>query len=70
MGRLVRDSNLGTREARRKLNARKVPYWRLIVEGIHLGYYKGNNSGKWYVKTRTPEGKYTWQAIGSTKLLH
>lgn len=66
MGRLVRDSNMGTREARRRLTVRKVPYWRLIVEGIHLGYYKGNNSGKWYVKTRTPEGKYTWQAIAST----
>lgn len=66
MGRLVRDSNMGTREARRKLAVRKIPYWRLIVEGIHLGYYKGSNSGKWYVKTRTPEGKYTWQAIGST----
>jgi integrase len=65
MGRLVRDSNMGTREARRKLATRKVPYWRLIVEGIHLGYYKGSNSGKWYVKTRTPQGKYTWQAIGS-----
>ena len=67
MGRLVRDSNMGTREARRRLTVRKVPYWRLIVEGIHLGYYKGSDSGgKWYVKTRTPEGKYTWQAIGST----
>jgi integrase len=66
MGRLVRDSNMGTREARRKLAVRKVPYWRLIIEGIHLGYYKGSNSGKWYVKTRTPEGKYAWQAIGST----
>jgi integrase len=65
MGRLVRDANMGTREARRKLAVRKVPYWRLIVEGIHLGYYKGSNSGKWYVKTRTPQGKYTWQAIGS-----
>jgi len=65
MGRLVRDSNMGTREARRKLVARKVPYWRLIVEGIHLGYYKGSTSGKWYVKTRTTEGKYTWQVIGS-----
>src|SRR3990167_7451298 len=65
MGRLVRDSNMGTREARRKLTARKVPYWRLIVEGNHLGNYKGSTSGKWYVKTRTPEGKYTWQVLGS-----
>jgi integrase len=65
MGRLVRDSKMGTREARRKLDIRKVPYWRLIVEGIHLGYYKGsNNNAKWCVKIRTSEGKYIWRTLG------
>lgn len=63
MGRLVRDSRLETREARRKLGARKEPYWRLIVEGIHLGYYKGSIGGTWYVRGRLPAGKYLWRSI-------
>lgn len=64
MSRLVRDAKLETREARRKLQKRKVPYWRIVVEGIHLGYYKGKHNGMWYAKARTPEGKYIWLALG------
>lgn len=64
MSRLVRDARLETREARRKLQKRKVPYWRIVVEGIHLGYYKGKHNGMWYVKARSPEGKYAWLALG------
>src|SRR3990167_10921874 len=64
MSRLVRDARLETREARRRLPKRKIPYWRVVIEGIHLGYYKGKNNGMWYAKARTPEGKYIWQSLG------
>src|SRR5579864_2471193 len=64
MSRLVRDTRLETREARRRLPKRKVPYWRVVIEGIHLGYYKGKNNGMWYAKARSPEGKYTWLSLG------
>lgn len=63
MGRLIRDHRLETREARRRLSARKEPYWRLIIEGIHLGYYKGSNGGTWYTRVRPPEGKYIWKSL-------
>lgn len=45
MGRLVRDSRLESRDARSRLKARKEPYWRLISEGVHLGYYHGDRGG-------------------------
>lgn len=64
MGRLVREARLETREARRRLTIQKIPHWRLIIEGIHLGYYKGKNGGIWYIKARTPEGKYVWRKLG------
>lgn len=62
MGRLVRDARLETREARRRLKTQKEPHWRLIVEGVHLGYYKGANGGMWYARVRR-EKKYYWEAL-------
>jgi hypothetical protein len=66
MGRLVRDARLETREARRRLPARREPHWRLIIEGVHLGYYKGSNGGMWYARVRLPEKKYRWEAIATS----
>lgn len=62
MGRLVRDARLETREARRRLKTQKEPHWRLIVEGVHLGYYKGANGGMWYARVRR-EKKYYWESL-------
>ncbi len=65
MGRLVRDSRLESREARSRLQARKEPYWRLLSEGIHLGYYRGDRGGMWHARIRTLDGKrYVKAAIG------
>ena len=65
MGRLVRDSRLESREARSRLKARKEPYWRLISENIHLGYYRGERGGVWHARIRTLDGKrYVKTAIG------
>ena len=52
MGRAVRDTRLDKREARLKLAPRKEPYWRLVSEGAHLGYYRGNRVGKWVARFR------------------
>lgn len=65
MGRLVRDSRLESREARSRLKARKEPYWRLISEGVHLGYYRGDRGGIWHARIRTLDGRrYMKTAIG------
>ncbi len=45
MARQVRDAKLSTREARSKLSVQHVPHWRLIHEGLHLGYRKGARAG-------------------------
>lgn len=52
MGRAVRDARLDKREARQKLAARREPYWRMISEGAHLGYYRGARVGKWVARYR------------------
>lgn len=57
MARLVRDSRLESREARLRLKMRQEPYWRLISEGIHLGYYRGNRGGMWHARVRSADNK-------------
>lgn len=52
MGRAVKDARIDKREARLKLIARKEPYWRLVSEGAHLGYYRGERVGKWVARFR------------------
>ncbi len=66
MGRLVRDSRLESREARSRLKTRKEPYWRLLSEGVHLGYYRGDRGGMWHVRIRTLDvnKKYIKSALG------
>lgn len=58
MGRKVKDAALQTRESRRALKQRDTPYWRLIAEGLHIGYRKGPRGGVWRVR-RFADGKYT-----------
>lgn len=68
MGRLVRDARLESREARSRLKIRKEPYWRLLSENIHLGYYRGNRNAMWHVRVRTVDGqkKYIKSVLGGT----
>lgn len=66
MGRAVRDARLDKREARRELSRRKEPYWRLISEGAHLGYYRGQRVGKWVARYRKigAAGGYAKKTLG------
>ena len=53
MARTVRDKSLESRTARSRLDARGKPYYRLIEEGLHLGYRKPQSTaaaGKWVVR--------------------
>ena len=54
MGRAVKDARLDKRQSRLKLEVRKEPYWRLVSEGAHLGYYRGGRAGKWVARFRKP----------------
>src|SRR5262249_41504719 len=57
MARTVKDTSLDKREARRRLSPRGKPYYRLLEEGLHLGYRKSNGrkgrpatGGKWVTR--------------------
>lgn len=56
MARTVRDHRLETRAQRERLAARQEPYWVLLSEGVHLGYYRGKKVAKWVARHR-PVGR-------------
>ena len=64
MPRHVKDARIETREARRRLAAQSEPYWRAVVQGAHVGYYKGARRGAWLVRWRKPEGRYQKATLG------
>jgi integrase len=50
MARRIKDKDLDSRDARRKLKPRGKPYWRSIGRGLHLGYRKGQTGGVWCIR--------------------
>lgn len=64
MARQPRDHRLETREARTKLLPRKEPYWRQLIPGTFLGYYRGSRGSAWLVRQREGAG-YRAQRIGT-----
>lgn len=54
MARVVVDTNLQNRSARARLAVRAEPYWRMIGEGAHIGYYRGSRGGRWVARFRKP----------------
>ena len=64
MARTVKDTNLETRTARARLPARRKPYYRLIHQGCHLGYYKGRRTGSWLARYFLGGGRYTEITLG------
>lgn len=52
MARTVRDAKLDSRAARLKLAAQKPPYWSMIEQGRHVGYYKTASGGSWSARIR------------------
>lgn len=66
MARSVRDYRLETRSARSRLGQRSEPYWALLSEGFHLGYYRGKKSAKWVARNRPPgrAGGYNKTTLG------
>ncbi len=67
MARTVRNHRLESRAARSKLSQRPEPYWVLLSEGFHLGYYRGRSVAKWVARHRPPgrkEGGYNKTTLG------
>jgi integrase len=64
MARIVRDVALATRSARLRLPARPKPYWRLIEQGLHLGYRRRTTGGTWIARRRNDRGIYREAKLG------
>ena len=56
MARVATDLRLQDRGARARREVRSNPYWRMICEGQHLGYYKGARGSTWIVRYRPVGG--------------
>ena len=68
MPRRVRNYDVETREARRKLKARTLPYWTRLSEGLHLGYRRNvYGSGKWVVRHYIGGVRSTYRGKDSVK---
>lgn len=66
MARTVRDHRLENRSKRDNLPRRSEPYWVLLSEGFHLGYYRGKSVTKWVARHRPPgrAGGYNKTTLG------
>jgi integrase len=65
MARTVKDANLATRTARTNLAPRKRPYYRLILQSLHLGYYRGARTGSWSARRFIGAGHYEETKLGT-----
>jgi integrase len=72
MARTIRDASLQSREARGRLKPQGKPYYRLIEEGLHLGYRKPRGrrgkpagAGAWVVRRYIGDEKYETHTIGA-----
>src|SRR5262249_60708161 len=64
MPRTVREASLATRSARLRLAIACKPYWRVIEQGLHLGYRRRATGGSWIARRRTDEGIYRETKLG------
>ena len=65
MARTIRDNRLDSREVRKKLKPRGKPYWRLLDEGLHFGYRKGQSGGKWVFRLYKGNEQYVVETISN-----
>jgi integrase len=63
LARTVTDKNLGSRSGRLALKPSGKPYYRAIDPGLHLGYRKGRDGGKWVMRRYVGDGTYKVETI-------
>lgn len=64
MARTVREATLATRSARLRLAVAHKPYWRVIEQGLHLGYRRRATGGSWIARRRNDQGTYHERKLG------
>ena len=63
MSKTIRERKLDSPAARAKLKSSGKPYWRAIDTGLHLGYRKGLNGGKWVLRRYLGKEAYQVETI-------
>ncbi|MBZ9927746.1 site-specific integrase [Mesorhizobium sp. B2-7-3] len=63
MAKRVRDATLDSKDARAKLKPRGKPYYKSIGAGLHLGYRKGKDAGRWVVRMYVGDQNYRVETI-------
>lgn len=64
MARTVRETALATRTARLRLATRGKPYWRMLEQGLHIGYRRRATGGTWIARRRNERGIYREAKLG------
>lgn len=67
MGKRVKEVALGTRTARMKLAQRHKPYFRLLTDGVHVGYRRSTVAGRagaWLARHYLSAGAYETESLG------
>ncbi len=64
MPRTVREASLATRSARLRLTIAPKPYWRMIEQGLHLGYRRRATGGSWIARRRNDQASYREAKLG------
>jgi integrase len=64
MARTVREASLATRTARLRLSINAKPYWRVIEQGLHLGYRRRVTGGTSIARRRDERGVYREATLG------
>jgi integrase len=64
VGRKVREVALDTLNARIKLKSRSKPYFRMLDQGAHLGYRKGQRVARWLARVQGG-GDYTVETFST-----
>lgn len=67
MPRQVKEAKLNNRTQRGKLPARRKPHFRLLLDGLHLGYYRSpveGRAGTWTARRYVGGERYETAALG------
>jgi len=65
MARNLNEARIQDRTARARLTQRDKPYWRLLSQGAHVGYFRGKMKGSWCARYHCPiRGDYVRAVIG------
>jgi integrase len=55
---------INTLNRRKQLKPRGWPYWQPVAKGKAIGFHRTKLGGAWRARTRTPEGRHIYEALG------